>query len=97
PTQAQAALARDFCAACAQGASTTSDNGISCAGDVVPLPQGYGRVMGIEVLSLGDPAAEQASACIDPAKAAFPNDYSNCENLFLNCIGDLLTTPASCN
>jgi hypothetical protein len=40
PTAVQGKLARDFCAACAQGAATTTDNGISCAGNVVSLPQG---------------------------------------------------------
>jgi hypothetical protein len=96
PTAAQNALAGAFCAACAQGATTTTDNGLSCAGQVVHLSQGYGRVMGVEVLSLSDTAAQRANACIAPAMAAYPNDYLNCENLFLNCLAGLTTTPASC-
>jgi hypothetical protein len=97
PTAVQAKLARDFCAACAQGAGTTTDNGISCAGYEVILTQGYGRSMGVEVLALSDVAAQTAEACIAPAMSAFPDDYFNCENEFLNCLATQDLVPASCN
>jgi hypothetical protein len=98
PTAVQGKLARDFCTACAQGAGTTSDYGISCAGHVIALAQGYGRSMGVEVLALSDAAAQAAEACIAPAMTAFPDDFNNCENDFLNCISNQgPAAPASCN
>jgi hypothetical protein len=96
-TATQFTVATDFCAACAQDARTTTANGISCVGHVIQLPQGYGRVMGVEVMSLSDTAAGQAEACIGPAQAAYPSDYNNCENSFLNCVAGMIQSPASCH
>jgi hypothetical protein len=54
--------------------------------------------MGVEVLALSDVAAQAAEACIDPAESAFPDDYPNCENDFLNCLtAQGPQPPASCN
>jgi hypothetical protein len=36
-----------------------------------------------------DTAAEHVrGTCIEPAKAMFPDDYDNCEDMFMNCISD---------
>jgi hypothetical protein len=100
PTAAQAKLATDFCAACAAGAGTTAANGVSCAGNEITLPQGYGRILATGVLTLSDTLAGQAGACVAPAKAAYPSDYNNCENDFLNCAAklqaDAAPQPTSC-
>jgi hypothetical protein len=93
PTPAQQKLADDLCSACAN-APSIREEGLSCQGHVVT---GEGRRLGTHILSLSDSAAATVTAkCIAPAKQQYPNDYSNCENVFMNCIGDQIPIPASC-
>jgi hypothetical protein len=95
PTAAQDQLAADFCAACAQGAVATHQQGVSCAGHVV---EGSGRTLATELLSLSDAATAKAESCIRPASAQYPADYDNCENAFLDCVDNLGPgAPAACS
>ncbi len=89
-TAAQSQLAADFCTACVPGSTVQAGapDGLNCSGHAIALAQGYGRVMGVDVLALSDSAAAAAESCVAPAAAAYPGDYDNCENSFLDCVAD---------
>jgi hypothetical protein len=97
PTPAQQTLADDFCPACAHSASTT-EGGLSCVGHVFTA-NSTGRMFATSALELSDAYVEKVyqAGCIEMAAAQFPNDYDNCENIFLNCINTVLpAVPVAC-
>lgn len=97
PTPAQRTLAEDFCQACARVPSTI-DNGLWCVGQIL-APGSTGRMLSTSLLELSDPQAAKvyAAGCIGEATQAFPKDYLNCENTFLNClVATYSSGPASC-
>ncbi|MCW5834080.1 MAG: hypothetical protein KIS78_16900 [Labilithrix sp.] len=93
PSAGQQRLAVDFCAACAR-ADVVREEGLSCEGHVV---KGTGPTLGPTILGLSDAeAAAVGSSCVEPARAAYPDDYANCENEFFNCIAARYERSASC-
>lgn len=93
PTAAQQKLADEMCVACAK-APSTREGGLACQGFSFT---GEGRNVATGILPLSDTFAEKVrTSCIAPAKQQFPDDYYNCENVFLNCIGEQQPAPASC-
>jgi hypothetical protein len=97
PTPAQRTLAEDFCQACARAPSTL-DRGLWCLGHAL-LPGSTGRMLSTSLLELSDQNAAQvySAGCIAMGTQAYPNDYNNCENVFLNCVAHTFPPdPAAC-
>jgi hypothetical protein len=97
PTGAQMTLASAFCQACAKAPATT-DGGLSCVGHVLS-PGSTGRMLPTSLLSLSDAYAEKvySAGCIQQGVQQYPNDYDNCESVFLNCVSDTLPEPSACS